>query len=133
MMRAQAKYDTALTMVDDVWALQKSLVGTALFVGGTVWIAVSSLYYLAERRNTDMIYCGAAPTEVCGIGVDIDTSQCVIDEWGFANCTDAGCPNTANYPTPCWNLCQSIPSASYYALLNLFGEFPLMEQGISGN
>jgi hypothetical protein len=127
MMRVQGRYDTALTMVDDVFRRQRAILGTALFVGVTTWMTVAALYYTAERRNIDMIYCGAAP-DYCGNTDDIDVSDCVIDEWGLTNCTAAGCPATEEYPEPCYNLFNSIPMASYYALLNLFGEFPLMTQ-----
>ena len=51
-----------------------------------------------------------------------------VDSWGITDCSDAGCPPTEEYPEPCYNLYNSIPMASYYALLNLFGEFPLIDQ-----
>jgi heme/copper-type cytochrome/quinol oxidase subunit 4 len=120
MIRAEGRYDTALTMVDDVYRRQKGILLTALFVGVTTWITVSALYYLTERRNLDMIYCAT-----CG---DVETSLCSIGAWGMANCTFAGCPGTSDNPQPCYNMYESIPMASYYALLNLFGEFPLMLQ-----
>jgi len=129
MMRVEGRYDTALTMVDDVYHAQKAILGTALFVGVTTWITVASLYYLVERKSLDMIYCGASL--LCG-DMDIDTSLCSIDQWGMADCSDAGCPATAHEPEPCYNLYQSIPMASYYALLNLFGEFPLVDQHTMG-
>ncbi len=127
MMRVEGRYDTALTMFDDVFRAQKGILGTALFVGITTWVSVSSLYYLVERRSLDMIYCGAAP-DYCGDGDDIDTSLCVIDSWGITDCSAAGCPPSDEYPEPCFNLYQSVPMASYYSLLNLFGEFPLIDQ-----
>ncbi|KAL7570087.1 hypothetical protein ACA910_017118 [Epithemia clementina (nom. ined.)] len=125
MMRVEGRYDSALTMIDDVFAAQKGILGTALFVGFTTWMTVSSLYYVAERKNLDMIYCGAAP-DYCP--EDIDTSLCSIDSWGVTDCSKAGCPGTEDNPQPCYNLYNSIPMASYYALLNLFGEFPLIDQ-----
>jgi len=110
MMRVEGRYDTALTMVDDVYRQQKGLLGTAGFVGITVWLAVSALYYLAERRNFDMVYCSSCP--------DLDAeNDCTIDEWGSVECAEC---------TGCYNYYESIPMASYYALLNLFGEFPHM-------
>jgi hypothetical protein len=120
MMRAEGRYDTALTMIDDVFVAQKSILFTALFIGVTIWLAVSSLYYLAERRNNDMIYC---PT--CE---DVDTSACEIDSWGLVNCSMAGCLGSEDNEYPCYNLYESIPMASYYSLLNLFGEYPLIDQ-----
>ena len=124
MMRVEGRYDTALTMVDDVWRAQQGILGTALFVGVTTWMSVSSLYYLAERKNHDMIYCGHSECN----DDSIDKSLCVIDSWGLVDCSEAGCPPTSLLPYPCYNLYQSIPMASYYALLNLFGEFPLIDQ-----
>eukprot|EP00527_Entomoneis_sp_CCMP2396_P007171 CAMPEP_0198142330 /NCGR_PEP_ID=MMETSP1443-20131203/5137_1 /TAXON_ID=186043 /ORGANISM="Entomoneis sp., Strain CCMP2396" /LENGTH=1293 /DNA_ID=CAMNT_0043805305 /DNA_START=69 /DNA_END=3950 /DNA_ORIENTATION=+ len=125
MMRVEGRYGSALTMMDDVFAAQASIFGTALFVGFTTWMTISSLYYVVERTNLDMIYCGAAP-DYCP--EDVDTSLCNIDSWGTTDCTKAGCPPTEEYPQPCYNLYNSIPMASYYALLNLFGEFPLIDQ-----
>jgi hypothetical protein len=157
MMRAEGRYDTAIFLIDDVFRAQKGILGTALFIGGTTWISVckcmgggrgvlliatvlslifphfaASLYYLAERKNKDMIYCGAAP-DYCGEdSTDLDTSLCEIDAWGLVDCTDAGCPPSDDQPYPCYNMYQSIPMASYYALLNLFGEFPLVDQHSAG-
>jgi hypothetical protein len=111
MMRVEGRYDTALTMVDDVYELQKGILLTAVFVGVTVWMAVSSLYYLVERRNFDMIYC-----ESCGDDHELDAkNDCVMDSWGSVDCQNCN---------GCYNLYESIPMASYYALLNLFGEYP---------
>jgi Ion transport protein len=81
MMRVEGRYDTALTMVDDVFAAQKAILGTALFVGITTWLTVSSLYYIVERQSTSMIYCGAAP-DYCTEAGEIDVSLCHIDVWG---------------------------------------------------
>eukprot|EP00934_Nitzschia_sp_Nitz4_P001046 Nitzschia sp. Nitz4//scaffold118_size93875//13823//17650//NITZ4_004777-RA/size93875-processed-gene-0.54-mRNA-1//-1//CDS//3329533691//1046//frame0 len=124
MMRVEGRYDTALTMFDDVYAAQKGILGTALFIGFTTWIAVASLYYLVERGNPDMIYCGGSYCD----DDSIDKLLCTIDNWGIVDCADAGCPATKDFPEPCYNLFQSIPLASYYTLLNLFGEFPLIDQ-----
>ena len=110
-------------MVDDVWHAQKGLLGVAAFVGVTTWLSIASLYYLVERRNPDMIYCGHSPA--CS-DMDVDTSLCIFDEWGLVDCTAAGCSDG------CYNLYQSIPSAAYYTLLNLFGEFPLIDQHSTG-
>lgn len=127
MMRVEGRYDTALTMFDDVFYNQKDILGTALFVGVTTWLTVSSLYYLVEHKSTDMIYCGKAP-DYCGNADEIDVSLCEMDAWGLVDCSAAGCPPSDDYPEPCYNLFRSIPMASYYSLLNLFGEFPLIDQ-----
>jgi hypothetical protein len=122
MMKGEGRaYSSALTLFDDVFYQQRGILATALFVGMTTWVAISSLYYLAERRNNDMIYCGSAVE--CS---DVDTSQCTFDTWGFVDCP--GCPSTPEVPYPCYNMYRSILSASYYSLLNLFGEFPLISQ-----
>jgi len=132
MMRVEGRYDTALTMFDDVFYNQKDILGTALFVGVTTWLTVSSLYYLVEHRSTDMIYCGWAP-DYCGDADEIDVSLCTIDYWGLTDCSAAGCPPSDDHPEPCFNLYRSIPMASYYSLLNLFGEFPLIDNhGVGG-
>lgn len=123
MMKIEGRHDTALTMVDDVYQQQKSILLTALFVGITTWIAVSSLFYLAERTNINFIYCPSCPD------IDKDT-YCTIDTWGIVNCTGDTCydsyimNSTSTDINPCYNLYESIPSSSYYSLLNLFGEFP---------
>ena len=127
MLRVEGRYESALTMFDDVFYEQRGILGTALFVGFTTWVTVSSLYYLVERRSNDMIYCGRAPA-YCGDGDSIDTSLCEIDYWGIVDCSAAGCPPSQEYPEPCYNLYRSIPMSSYYSLLNLFGEFPLIDQ-----
>jgi hypothetical protein len=122
MMRVEGRYDIALTMVDDMYHAQKSILGTALLIGITTWMAVASLYYLVERKALDMIYCGAAP-DYCGD--DVDTSLCEINIWGFTDCTKAGCLPTEEYPEPntSYNLHQSIPMASYFSLIIFFENF----------
>lgn len=112
-----------------MYAAQKDILGTAIFIGCTTWISVSTLYYVVERKSLDMIYCGAAP-DYCP--EEVDTSLCTIDSWGITNCTNADCPPSEEYPEPCYNMFQSIPMASFYALLNLFGEFPLIDQHTVG-
>lgn len=112
-------------MVDDVYAAQKDILGTAIFIGCTTWISVSTLYYVVERKSLDMIYCGTAP-DYCP--EEVDTSLCTIDSWGITDCSEADCPPSEEYPEPCYNMFQSIPMASFYSLLNLFGEFPLVDQ-----
>lgn len=136
MLRIEGRYNLALDLFSDVFSEQKHVLGTALFIGTTTWITVASLFYVAERRNTDMIYC-PNPHEYCVDGIqepdDVDTDLCDIDSWGFVNCTLAGCPpygidGTHPSAEPCYNLYRSIPESSYYSLLNLFGEFPLIDQ-----
>eukprot|EP00536_Pseudo-nitzschia_multiseries_P001364 jgi/Psemu1/250456/estExt_Genewise1Plus.C_170131 len=129
MMRVEGgRYDSALGLCGAVYRAQRAVLGTAAFVGATTWISVSSLYYLVERENPGMIYCRAGLCEDTDYDADIDTSLCTMDEWGIVDCSLAGCPSTEGVPEPCYNLFQSIPMASYYALLNLFGEFPLFDQ-----
>jgi hypothetical protein len=116
-------------VVDDVYKSQKQILGTAFFIGFTTWTVCASLYYLVERKSKEMIYCGAGP-EYCPD--EVDTSLCLIDEWGFVDCSEADCPSSEEYPHPCYNLYESIPLASFYTLLNLFGEFPLGDQHNTG-
>src|SRR6056300_1111808 len=98
-----------MIVVDDVYAAQKDILGTAIFIGCTTWISVSTLYYVVERKSLDMIYCGAAP-DYCP--EEVDTSLCTIDSWGITDCTKADCPPSEEYPEPCYNMFQSIPMAS---------------------
>jgi len=133
---SSSDYETGTSIVAAVFLSQKRVLGTAVFIGITVWSFISSLYYLVERRNPDMIYCPSCPD------VDDPARSCSIDEWGMVNCTD--CQPSDVYhggdgdlydrrASPlCYNLYESIPSASYYALLNLFGEFPLIQQHGAG-
>lgn len=100
---------------------------TALFVGITVWGVMSSFFYIAERNNPDMIYCGAAP-DYCFLNEDdVDTRLCIIDEWGVVDCSAAGCESQDGKEV-CWNLYRSIVDASFWTLMELFGEFPLVDQ-----
>jgi len=125
MLKMEGRYDLALGMIDDVIYEQRGVLGTALFVGMTVWGVLSSFFYLAERKNLDMIYCLDSWCE------DVDTSLCVIDEFGFVDCTEAGCPPSIGgdgQEVVCWNVYQSIVLSSFWTLMELFGEFPLVDQ-----
>jgi hypothetical protein len=126
MMRVEGRYDLALSLLDDVIYEQRGVLGTALFVGTTVWGVISSLYYLAERNNKDMIYCGSAPASCYFQNESIDTSLCVIDGWGIVDCSAAGCENVDGKES-CWNVYRSIVDSSFWTLLQLFGEFPLVD------
>ena len=81
-----------------------------------------------------MIYCGAAPDNC----QDVDTTLCTIDEWGIVDCSAAGCASwSGNNGTVevevCWNVYRSIVDASFWTLMNLFGEYPLFDgHSISG-
>ncbi|KAL7427606.1 hypothetical protein ACHAXM_000928 [Skeletonema potamos] len=127
MMKVEGRYDLALGMIDDVFYEQRGVLGTALFVGITVWGVLSSFFYLAERKNMDMIYCGGSSDDVCQNGV-LDTSLCSVDKFGLVDCTDAGCPNGNDGQEICWNVYQSIVLSSFWTLMELFGEFPLVDQ-----
>jgi len=131
MLRVEGRYTEALMLFDDVFREQKGILAVALFIGTTTWVAVASLYYLAERRNSAMIYC-PNPASDCEEGIDdmsmVDTSLCTFDSWGLADCTKAGCPPSDYKEHPCYNVYNSIISSSYFSLLNLFGEFPLIDQ-----
>jgi hypothetical protein len=86
----------------------KTLLSTSGFVGVTVWLITSSLFYLAERTNPELDWC--VPEGCC-----------------LAHSPAAAGDNA----TACLELghrFESIPSASYFTLLNLFGEFPLADK-----
>ncbi len=125
MMKVEGRYIEAFTLIDDVVREQKGVLGTAGFVGASTWVICAGFYYVAEHRSTASVYCGAATH--CDADA-VDVNACTFDEWGFVNCTAGGCPATADDPHPCWNLFQSIPGAMFFTLLNLFGEFPLIDQ-----
>lgn len=129
MMKVEGRYDLALGMIDDVFYEQRGVIGTALFVGITVWGVLSSFFYLAERKNTDMIYCGAAPDWCFEDQDEVDTSLCKFDEFGLVDCTAAGCPSHGdNDQEVCWNVYQSIVQSSFWTLMELFGEYPLVDR-----
>ena len=132
MMKVEGRYDLAFSLIDDVLYEQRGIIGISLFVGGTIWGVLSSFYYLAERRNVNMIYCGAAP-KLCfeSHHDEIDINLCIIDEFGFVDCSQAGCPNIDGKES-CWNVYRSIISASFWSLMNLFGEFPLVDKHSTG-
>jgi Ion transport protein len=126
MMRARSnpntenRYDSAWNMIDDVVQAQQGVLLTTGFVGFTIWMAVSSLYYLAEHRNLAMIYCPTCEDDNENVTAAVDpTKDCRLDQWGNV----VGCAPSC---VGCYHLYESIPMASYYALLNLFGEFPLI-------
>jgi len=127
MMKVEGRFDLALGMIDDVFRAQKGVLGTALFVGITVWGVLSSFFYIAERKNPDMIYCGKAADWCFQDQDDIDTSLCTTDEWGVVDCSAAGCDSKDGQEV-CWNLYRSIVDSSFWTLTNLFGEFPLVDQ-----
>ena len=127
MMRVEGRYDLALGLLDDVIYEQRGILATALFVGATIWGVMSSFFYLAERNNPDMIYCGAAPPSCFESQDIIDTSLCVTNDWGFVDCSAAGCDNVDGKES-CWNVYRSIADASFWTLMELFGEFPLVDQ-----
>lgn len=118
---ASLRFNTAWMLIVQVFQQQKAILQTAMFVGITTWMVVSALYYVAERRNHQMIYCPTCP--------DVQVDLCHMDEWGKVTCPDCVSDNDDNSDDDaCYNLYESIPMASYYALLNLFGEFPLIAQ-----
>ncbi len=121
MMRMEGRYDLALGLIDDVIYEQIDVLGTGLFIGFTTWTVLASFFYVAERNNNDMIYCGAAPEYCFYNQEDVDTSKCLINEYGFVDCSEAGCPGVEGNEEPCWHLYRSIADASFWTLMELFG------------
>jgi hypothetical protein len=68
---------------------------TALFIGGSIWIVCSALYYVTERHNPKMMWMDYGDCEAKGT---------------------------------CVNRMGSIPSAMYFCLVNMFGEYPLADE-----
>lgn len=127
MMKLEGRYELGFSLIGNVVHEQIGILGITIFVGGTVWFIVAAFFYLVERRNLRMIYCGAAPLTCFDTQDEINTSLCVIDEFGFVDCSLAGCPNFEGKES-CWNLYRSIFSSCFWSLMNLFGEFPLIDQ-----
>ena len=73
-----------------------------------------------------MIYCGAAPDRCFKEQDEINTSLCTTDVWGIVDCSAAGCKSKGQ--EVCWNLYRSIVDSSFWTLMELFGEFPLVDQ-----
>ena len=133
------RYNTALSLIDDVIQQQADILLTTSFVGITIWIILTAGYYLTERGNLNMIYCPVCyhrPTMGDDYGssnnnwtITTDTFDpvvdCRMDEWGSVDCTNVS--NSTNDCHNCYHRFESIPMASYYTLLNLMGEYPLIQ------
>lgn len=90
------------------WKDNSSLIAAASFAGGAVWVVTASLQYYAEKDNEDMQWC--YPKD----GIPSKHCQCDDD-----SCEGSSCE--------CVDRFSSIPSAMFYVLLNLSGEFPLAD------
>ncbi len=106
VMKADPRFTSAFSFFGVVYEENRKLLATGGLIGGIVWLIIASCYYLAERNNPSMVW---------------EHPQC----YNGLNSTDAG--DDPSLP-PCYNRFRSIPSAAYYTLLNLFGEFPLVDQ-----
>jgi hypothetical protein len=106
VMRAEGRYIEAFTTFDDIFRENQSLLATSGFVGATTWLIIASFYHLAERDNARMIW---------------EHPGC----YNGPNSEDAGSDPLL---PPCLNRYRSITSSLYYTLLNLFGEFPLVNE-----
>lgn len=115
MMRMPGRYGEVFLLFEDVFYENRQMLFTTGFVGLLVWTIAAGFYYIAERNDKQMIYCPKCP------GVDV--SRCVIDEWGFVDCSNAGCTAPG-----CTNLFDSIPASMFYTVESLFGAFPLSAQ-----
>ena len=122
--------------MDDVIQQQSEILVTTSFVGITIWIILSSAYYLVERHNIQMIYCPICYSRSDPTMITTDTFDpaidCVMDVWGMVDCaivadTNSNTTTSTNVCHYCYHRYESIPMASYYTLLNLFGEYPLIQ------
>ena len=57
MLRVEGRLLHAFNFFDRVFKSKGKLFLTTGFVGATVWLLCSSLYYLTERHNPNMVYC----------------------------------------------------------------------------
>ena len=115
MMRLEGRYLEAFTLFDDVLVNNAQILGVTGFVGFATWIIVAALYYLAERKNNDMIYC-PVPCDT------LEREKCLYDHFGRVVSESCGCKKGQ-----CYNLFESMLSSMYFTLVNLFGEFPLAD------
>ncbi len=106
VMKADTRFTSAFSFFGVVYEENRKLLATGGVIGGIVWLIISSYYYLVERNNPSMVW---------------EHPQCYNGLYS----TDVG--DDPSLP-PCDNRFRSITSSAYYALLNLFGEFPLVDQ-----
>ncbi len=106
VLKADPRFTSAFSFFGVVYEENRQLLATGGLLGGIVWLIIASCYYMIERHNPLMVW----EHPKCYNGLDS---------------TDAG--DDPSLP-PCYNRFRSISSAAYYTLLNLFGEFPLVDQ-----
>ncbi len=106
VLKAEPRFASAFSFFGVVYEENRHLLATSGLIGGIVWLIIASCYYAAERDNPSMVW---------------EHPQC----YNGLNSIDAG--DDPSLP-PCYNRFRSIPSSAYYTLLNLFGEFPLVDQ-----
>ena len=63
MMKVEGRYDMAMGMIDDVLYAQRGILGTALFVGVTVWGVVSAFSFCLVEITPRRRVCGVLPLE----------------------------------------------------------------------
>eukprot|EP00899_Mesostigma_viride_P007563 jgi/Mesvir1/16808/Mv15172-RA.1 len=151
ILRVEGRYLEAFTAFDDILAANAQLLLASGFVGATLWVILASLYHVIERDNPAMVWVhpGCMPpvgTHQGGDGIleysdgwmGIDDADGRIADTDIINSVIASPLRTrmdrdgerisSAGPAlpPCVNRFHSIPSAAYFALLNLFGEFPLL-------
>ncbi|CAM9338942.1 unnamed protein product [Ectocarpus sp. 6 AP-2014] len=106
-MMKEGGFGEAFDAFGDIYRKNKKIVTTSVFVGLTTWLMLSSFNHIAERDNPRMV-------------------------WIYPSCyspysdDDEGAGPRDGRPD-CPHRYGSILSSSYFTLLNLFGEFPLMD------
>jgi hypothetical protein len=108
-LSASEKGAAAMEAFGESWKENKALIVAASFAGGAVWLVTASLQYFAERNNEDMNWCYPP--------IDGPAGDCECDDDG---CEGDDCECVARF--------GSIPSAMFFVLLNLSGEFPLADE-----
>ncbi len=106
VLKADPRFTSAFSFFGVVYEENRQLLATGGLLGGIVWLIIASCYYVIEKHNPSMVW---------------EHPKC----YNGLNSTDAG---DDPFLPPCYNRFRSIPSAAYYTLLNLFGEFPLVDQ-----
>ena len=114
VLRIMALGDYAKAFTDCARAITQNqeLLATSGFAGMAAWIVVSSLFYLAERDNPEMIWMENGH---CNNGVACNATEGAPDTCPVGDC------NGEKY-------FGNILNSMYFTLVNMFGEFPLIKE-----
>eukprot|EP00953_Heterococcus_sp_UTEX-ZZ885_P011426 6612-Heterococcus_DN1.PRE.2 len=137
MMRVEGRYLEAFTTFDDIARENKQLLIASGFMGFTTWITLSSFFHLSERNNPEMVWehSGCRMYELQE-GSVYNSGRLLVQQQQMRFQQQQQQQHHRHHQQQqeenalpyCQNRYKSILSASYYTLLNLFGEFPLISE-----